>query len=186
MKKEFKLAFEEYYKNLENIHKITFETLPTVCVNLDDIEIDKDLICSEEDDDGYVVWKLKEIDEFDFSEIEKEIGFKLSNELKAYFSTYMFLHLAGECDGIKFSFDALKSKEYIQKKILISKKDGDYYFENEKLFVLGSATYKNDDAYVIFYDNKTEKVFIYENDTNNKIETNKSLLDIIKNMKADF
>ena len=186
MKKEFKSAFEEYYKKSETIHKITFETLPTVCVNPDDKEIDKDMLCSNEDEDGYVVWKLKEIEEFDFEEIEKETGFKLSNELKAYFSTYMFLCLAGEYDGIKFSFDALKSKEYIQKKILISKKDGDYYFENEQTFVLGSATYENNDAYVIFYDNKTEKVFVYEDDTNNKIETDKSLLEIINNMQASF
>lgn len=184
MKKEFKLAFEEYYKNLENIHKITFETLPTVCVNIEDKDLDKEMICSSEDEDGYFVWKLKEIESVDFDEIEKEIGFKICEELKTFYSTYLFLQLSGEFKEISLYFDTLKSNKYVQKRILIARKDGEYYFENSQIFAIGSATYEDDDSFVIFYDNKSGEIFIYENDTNKKIIINKSLLEIIKNMKV--
>ena len=66
MKNEFKKAFEEYYSKLETIYKITFETLPTISYDENDEEIDKDMIFSEPNEDGECVWKLKEINDFNF------------------------------------------------------------------------------------------------------------------------
>ena len=98
----------------------------------------------------------------------------------------MFLYLAGYYKDTTLYFDPLKSKEYIEKKVLVAQKDGEYYFKGTEIFAIGTAVYNNDDAYVIFYDNKTEKVFIYENDTENKVEFDKSLFEILEDLAAIY
>lgn len=186
MKEKFKEVFEKFYKNLSENYLSTFNTKPMISYNRGDVEIDEDMIISEPDEDGDAIWEMKEIGDYDFSSIEEKIGFSLCEELKAYFSTYLFLYLAGYYKDITLYFDPLKSKEYIEKKVLVAQKDGTYYFNGTEIFALGIAVYKNDDSYVIFYDNKTGKVFIYENDTENKVEFNESLLEILNNLNASF
>ena len=188
MKEKFKQAFEKYYENLSKIYSEVFDSQPTISYNGEDTEIDKDLIISKPNEDGETAWKLKEVGDYDFSEIEERLGFTLNEELKAFYSSYLFLHLAGdyEADGkyLTLYFDALKSQEFIEKRVLLAQKDGNYYFEGTQIFALGSAVYNDDDTYVIFYDNKTSKVFIYENDTQNKIELNDSLIEVISNFEV--
>ena len=186
MKNKFKESFENYYENLCKVYLETFDSKPTISYDGKDTEIDSEMIISEPNDDGECAWQLKSIGDYDFSNVEEKIGFKMCEELKAYYSTYLFLHLTGEYKEITLYFDMLKSKMLIEKSILVAQKDGVYYFEDTEIFCIGSAMYNNDDAYGVFYDNKTGSVFIYENDTENKIELDDSLFEIIKNMKALF
>ncbi|MBQ8425375.1 MAG: SecY-interacting protein Syd [Clostridia bacterium] len=186
MKNESKEAFEKYYEDLCKVYLENFNSKPTISYDGKDTEIDSEMIISKPNDDGESAWQLKSIGDYDFSKVEEIIGFKMCDELKSYYSTYLFLHLAGEYKEITLYFDMLKSKELIEKSILVAQKDGAYYFQDTEVFSLGSAVFNDDDAYGIFYNNKTGSVFVYENDTDNKIELDDSLFEIIKNMKALF
>lgn len=195
MKTKFKQAFESYYNRLYDLYHDEFSTEPTICYDTDeffDPEIDRSMILSEPSEDGESIWGLLKVGDYDFSEIEQTIGFTLNEELKAFYSSYLFLHLAGdyilnqENEIVTLYFDALKSKGSIEKMAIIASKNGNYYFEGSQTFAIGSANYSGDDAYIIFYDNETGKVFIYESDTENKIELPDSLLEIINKLEAIF
>ena len=144
------------------------------------------MIISEPNNDGECVWELKEIGDYDFFSVEEKIGFKLREELKAFYSTYLFLHLSGEYSNIALYFDNIKSKDFIEKRVTVAQKDGSYYFSGTEIFAIGSAEQNGDDAYVLFYDNKTGRVFIYENDTKTKIYFDESLADILSKMEIIY
>lgn len=186
MKNKFKEVFEKYYENLSRKSLEIFGSNPTISYNGDDNEIDREMIISKADEDGYSEWKIKAIDDYDFSSVEEKIGFNLCEELKAFYSSYLFLHLAGEYSKITLYFDNLKSKDHIEKRIETSQKDGNYYFDGTEILAIGSAEYKGDDAYVLFYDNKTGRIFIYENDSETKIYIDENLADLISKIDVIF
>ena len=192
MKEKFQQAFVNYYNRLFDLYHDEFNCEPTVSYDGTDTEIDMSLIQSNPSEDGEVVWGLVKVGDYDFSGIENAIGFAMSEELKAYYSSYLFLHLAGDYkienkdEYVALYFDALKSKGSIEKMAIIASKNGQYYFEGSQIFAIGSADYNDDDAFVIFYDNENGKVFIYESDTEKKIELDDSLLSIISKMEAIF
>ena len=178
-------AISKYYENLKKIYKKNFNSLPTVSF-VEDEDIDNDLYLSSPNEDGEVEWGLKKIENLDFLKIEEELGFKINSNLKEYFSSYLFLSLNGRYNEIDFSFDSLKSVNYIKEKILISSKDGKYYFPDNNYFLIGIATYKQDDGYMIFYDNDSSKIFIYEDDTKKTVDINISLASLIENLEPNF
>jgi len=185
-RKDFYVAFEEYYKKLIKVYEETFDSQPTVCYSEDDSSIDKDMILSKPNEEGESIWKIKKVENYDCSKLEENLGFKLCDDLKGFYTSYLFLRLAGEYNDITFSFDNLQSSESIEKRVLIARKDGEYYFENSKIFCLGVAEYSDNDSYVILYDNDDGRLFIYDAEMKNSINLDISLKELLSKMKAIF
>lgn len=182
MKQKYKEMYEQYYNKLTDLYMGKFNTRPTTSFNSNDDNIDSDLIASKPNEDEECEWRLKEIGDYNFMEIETKIGFKLCEELKAFYSTYLLLQLNGKYRRKLFYFDVVKSEKEIEKKVLNSQSNGAYYFPNSEVFLIGSASYCGNDDYVILYDNKTEKVFMYDTDKKNITKFKEGLLEILNSL----
>lgn len=186
-----KNAINNYYQKLEKTYLEEFNSKPTVTYTE---KLNKSLLISKPNEDGEVEWRPKFIDEkIDFRALEKEFGFKISDELKEYYSTYYFLRLRGEIGKIDLRFYPLNKN--IEETIKQHLKDGRYYFEDEQIFLLGDANVNGIDGYFVFYDNKTEELFCYDCDEfdfkESKFNTKKaiilkSIVDTINSMENCF
>lgn len=175
-------AFDSYFKKLREYAMKELGTLPSVPYSE---KGNRNIIVSEPDEEGYVEWipKLQD-EEIDWKSIEKELGFVVCDELKAYYSTYLFASLDGKFEGVYLHFDPIGDGEIIYDTVKRHFSDGQYYFPNSQTFVLGMAIVDEDDNYFIFYDNRTSGVFVYENDRHNTVVLTNSIADVIDSMEA--
>ena len=110
-----KQAFDKYFEKLNKVYLETFGTKPLVPYSED---LNKDLIVSEPDEEGYVEWQPRlQKEEVDWNRIENEIGFKINAELKNYYSIYSFSMIDGIWNNISLYFDAINLKKSVEETI---------------------------------------------------------------------
>ena len=179
-----KEVFDKYFEKLNEVYDTEFKTKPSVPFMED---IDSKLIVSQPDEEDYVEWQPVEFKkELDWKVLEDEIGFELSNELKEYYSTYLFCDLKGYIDKMYFNFYPIYNDNifgYVRQHFA----DGQWIFENSQIFLIGDACVQDNDAYFIYYDNKNKNLFLYfsEDDQNNRIDLG-TLSQVISDMKASI
>ena len=124
-----------------------------------------DIITSEKDADGYHTWKpYPQIQKPDINQIESNFGFKLKQNIKDFFTTYSFSRFGGtistdKFENININFFGVNFEKPTIDCILQSHKDGNYYFENSQMLVIGDACINDNDGYLLFYDNKKDSMF---------------------------
>lgn len=188
MKIEMKEAFDKYFDRLNKSYKAAFNTRPRTCLP-NDVDIDKRLIVSEEDEDGYVEWAPVKIEKRpSLLNIEKELGFSLSAELKDFYLTYLFGKLEGTVGDIDLYFYKMYSINNLEKKIKQEYADGQWCFPNSQVFLIGDACCGGIDNFFIYYDNEKQQLFIYDNEEGceQRIDIKTSIAETIANMKPFF
>jgi hypothetical protein len=177
-----KEAFNIYFNKLNVYADEMLGTKPLVSYSE---ELNKQLIVSEPDEDGEVEWQPQlQTEPFDFDAIEASLGYRLSAEIKEFYGTYFFFSLRGLIDGIRLYFYPVSSKEVVERVLLGAHRDGQYYYPKSEILLIGNAIIEEDDSYLIFYDNSQQKIFFYEDDTKQKVESSRSLFEILENMEA--
>jgi len=177
-----KKAFECYFKKLMDYSIKTYGAKPS-CSYTD--RLNKALLVSEPNEDKEVEWlpKLQDVLVI-WKDIEDKLGFIVCDELKAYYSTYLFLSMAGKFGSGYLYFQPISSQNRIVDTIMQQYKDAQYIFPNTQMFLLGNATINDDDSYFIYYDNSTSKTFCYESDTKKQVLLSYSLAKTIYEMEA--
>lgn len=174
-----KEAFETYFEKLNNVWKDGIGCYPMIS---EDEKNNKDLIISEPDEDGEVEWQPQlQKNEINFSSI---INFDLCEELKGFYNTYSFFSLRGKIANVRLYFDPVNAIETVEDTIKKAFENGQYYYPNSQIFVLGVASIDEDDNYILFFDNKTGRLFCYEGDTKKEITISDSLAKTISLMEA--
>lgn len=168
-----KKLLKQYFLRLEELYLNTFNTKPA-SPYFDNCN----LFVSTPDEEGYAEWLPIEIEHIDLENKEK-----LSKELIEFYSSYYYLNLSGEYKDIVFYFgNDMHTNETINKAIKAAIADGKYYFEDEEYILIGNACKDGNDDLLVFYDNKNEIVFLYDQDFNKKTEDIFKLEEIIKNL----
>lgn len=178
---DMKAALKAYFGKLINYNMKHYKKNPTVCYS---DELNKLLLTSNVDQDGNVEWlPFEQKKNSALTDIEKTVGVVLCDELKSYYSSYLFLTLEGKYENVYLYFQAISSADAIKRIIIQQQKDGLFYFPNSYTFLLGNAVIKNNDGFLIFLDNQSSKVFCYEPDRKEKHIFQKSLANIISEME---
>jgi hypothetical protein len=176
-----KEAFQEYFKKLKEYADKEHGTLPIV-PNFE--EWDKSMLVGEEDEEGYIQWLPKEIDiDIDWESLEQSFGFSIKEELKEFYTSYLFIDLRGKIDEMHIDFEEIINVDIIPQLIEVAYKDGGYYVPDQQMFMLGGATLGGADDLVILYRNTDGKVICYDPDFEKQVELDRSLTEIIREME---
>jgi hypothetical protein len=173
-----KEAIEIYYENKKKAYKEYGLELPTIPA-MDDWESidnpDSDMFVGVPDEDFEIQWVIKE------SRIDKESlkDFKFKDELLEYFTSYRFMSLEGEYEKIDYYFTALCGDVKLKIECMVA--DGQYY-KGDNYIMLGGASTRGSDDYVILYNIVDESLMIYDIDKEKEEAINHSLTEIIKKM----
>lgn len=177
-----KEAFDLYFKKQEALFRKYFGSLPTVCYT---DSLNKSLLVSAPNADGEVEWQPRlQTAAVDWGKLESIIGFRIRDELKAYYGTYLFLSLDGKRDGVEMHFLPIGKNKTVEGSVRQNLSDALYTFPGTQTFLLGGACIDGDDGYFIYFDNNTGQVYCYESDTKNRVELGSSLAEIIADMEA--
>lgn len=177
-----KEAFSSYFKKQHEYYKRVYGTRPSVCYTG---ALNQDLLISAPTKNGEVEWLPKlQTATIEWEEIEKNIGFNLSDELRDYYSTYAFLSLAGKFGSAYLYFQPIDATEDVTITVLRQFTDAQFVFHGTQIFLIGNATINDDDNYFIYYDNKIGKLFCYESDTEKQVLISYSLYQTINDMEA--
>ena len=168
---------KQYFEKLKQLYLKEFGTNPTVPY-FDNCS----LFISSEDEDGEAEWLPLEIENIEIKNKEK-----LTEELIEFYSSYYYLVLRGTYKNIHFDFSInMYSNERINNFIDNAIKDGEYYFKSDNYILIGTACMDGNDDILVFYDVKDNKVFLYDQDFEEKIGDVFELKDIIKNLSPDI
>jgi len=175
-------AFDIYFSKLKEFSLAEFGSKPTVSY---DEGINKELIIGEPDNEGYIAWLPKKISTtFDFIPIEERYDLYLSEEIKDYYTTYLFLRLSGSFEGMELDFEPIS--EFSELSIIIERQiiDARYYFPNKQYILIGSGSDGDDDSFNIFYDNKDPKLVCVSTETERIKLINQPLSSVIQMMEV--
>ncbi|NLA52504.1 MAG: hypothetical protein GX860_10345 [Alcaligenaceae bacterium] len=177
-------SFCSYFEKLEALYRTAFGTAPTVAYT---DALNKTLLISEPNEEGEVQWKpIKQGFEIDWNSIEAELGFKLCQELKEYYSTYYFLSLNGSFGNCDLYFYPIDGSKQISQIVMQNYKDAQYVFPDTQLFLIGNAVVDDNDNYFIYYDNSTGKLFCHESETGKQILLSYSIAKTISSMEVSL
>ena len=147
--------------------------------------LNKDIIVSEEDEEGYVEW-LPELqkEKVDWIRIENIIGVDICDEFKDYLSLLSFVEIIGKFKGSYIWLNEVNATNSVEKNIKQSLSDGSYYFKDKKHFVLGGALVDDSDNYILIYNNVNNNVSIYDLEYKKEKVLSSSLKEFIKNLEV--
>ncbi|MDL2286103.1 SecY-interacting protein Syd [Desulfococcaceae bacterium OttesenSCG-928-F15] len=175
-----KKAFEVFFEKQKKAHQKFFGTNPTVTPTED---MDKSMIISPPDGEGYVEWVPKlQSQAVDWPAIEKDLGFVLGNEIKTYYSTYLFFQLDGELKDKRLFFRPIYNEHAIPALVKLQYDYSQYVFPNTQRFMLASTAIGQSDSFYVHYDNLTGQVFCYDSEIDKNIDLPGSLTEIIYTM----
>ena len=167
----------QYFEKLEQLYLKEFGTNPTAPY-FDNCS----LFISGEDENGEAEWLPLEIENIEIKSKEK-----ITEELIEFYSCYYYLFLRGTYKNIHFDFDIdMYSNERINNFIDNAIKNGEYYFKTDNYILIGTACKEGNDDILVFYDVKDKKVFLYDQDFEEKTGDVFELKEIIKNLSPDI
>jgi hypothetical protein len=170
------VAMNTYFKKLKALYKEKFGTAPSFPYDEDAVH---GLFCSAPDEDGYALWQPKMA-----SPVEASVGAMLCPELAEFYGSWYFLQMNGRIGNIDIDFFAFDSRPSATEAAKSALADGKYYFPQENCALIASCTLDGADGLLMFYDQNSGKVFIYDADRNMRRYVNASLGDIIAKMEA--
>ena len=129
MIKHMRQSFDNYYKKLNVLYKKEYGTRPTVTF---DSKLKKEVIISKENSDGEVEWKMYPVSGFSKGIVSEQLGFKISDDVYEYYSTYYYAHLTGRIDdtilyfipnGFSDNLISFIKQQYVEAAIISRRKD---------------------------------------------------------------
>ena len=186
MKKAFDTFFEEMTQNCINNKMIPFKApciennYPTGLFLLHTL-----------DDEGYAQWKPKLQDKIvSFDTIEKELGFSIHPQIKAFLSTYWFLALEGILQNsrgkVHLRLDGITP--YVILDIFIRNNfdnDETHFLHEHKYFLIGTYCMINgNDSYLVQVNNDTGEVTAVDVMEKISVKLADSIEELLINMKG--
>ena len=144
-----------------------------------------DLFVGEPDSYEMIRWKAVVQDKaLDWSQLEHDIGFKLRDDIKDYFSSYYFFDTTATVGKATIMLMKISNFEEIGKNLLYWASDAKMAFPEKQCILIGMAIIDNDDGYSIYVDNETGAVFCKEFDTMNEVQLSDSISSLFEKMEA--
>ena len=176
LEKKYKKIFDNYFKRqVEEWKKISGHK-PLMAY---DERIDGEFYTSKPNEDDEAEWQPLPIKSVDWNKIESKLGFKLRNELKAFYGIYRFLECSGKINGEEYVIRSFGVNNDLETDI-INQLVTDFY-NDKQLFNIG---YINSEIQLL-YSNIDGKVYINDEDKNIDLEEFKySLSEILERMSG--
>jgi len=172
----------EFFKRYEKEFFKKFNKYPSIPYSE---RWNKDLLIGEPDSSKWIRWQpIVQNKVIDWKLLESEIGFKLRDEIKDYFSSYYFFRIESMIENIMLDLKKISSFEEVTKNVIIWANTAKIAFPEKHCFEIGTAKIDGDDGYYIFIDNDTGKVFCQEFDKMNKVDLADSIGHLFEKMKV--
>jgi hypothetical protein len=179
---EIQEAFEVYFSKLRDYCQKEYGSLPKVSFGDD---VNRELTVGEPDEEGYIAWLPKRIQKhLDWALIEKKVNCHLHEEIKEYYTSYLFLSLSGSYKEMELDFEPISNYSAIAEMVERHLENGRYHFPGKECLLIGSGGDGVDDSYNVFYDNKDPKLVCVSTETDNIKIFNKPLSYILRTMEA--
>ena len=162
-----------YLGKQEQMYRKAFGTYPTVSW---DQSLPQDLFIGTVDEDDEIQWRPKIADQMFFKELCKE--------LNSFYCTYYYWTLRGKFQNVLFDFPAVPTSDERKTVIEQAVKDGNYYFPGQSIVMLATCSMSGNDDLLLFYRQKTGKLFIYDMDKRFVYPIEVSLAELISSMEA--
>ena len=171
-------AMEKYFAELDKYFNKFWGTAPSVPYSE---SLNKSLIVSSEDEEGYVEWKpARQTKPVDWAAAEAASGFEICSELKEYYSSWLFLRMNGPAGKAVLEFDPVMHEDSVSEMIMTHLQYGLTAFPHSETFLLGSAQIRGNGSYAVFYDNSSSEVFCCGTETFKKVKISDSLADAVR------
>ena len=180
MIKHMRQSFDNYYKKLNVLYKKEYGTRPTVTF---DSKLKKEVIISKENSDGEVEWKMYPVSGFSKGIVSEQLGFKISDDVYEYYSTYYYAHLTGRIDDTILYFIPNGFRDNLISFIKQQYVEASYYFPEKRYFLLGTANKNSNDDMLIFFDNDNNRIFLHDIEVKTDYELD-DLVSLVWNMEA--
>lgn len=183
-----KAVFDVFFNKMNESWKRVWNTYPKVTFNEEYVK--SGLYISEKSKDGYVEWQPKlQIENLEFENIEKELGFNIHADIKKYVSTYWFLPLDGSLENV----EQLQLKEilpnYDIEKMLKERfrKDLFHYLNDSEYFLIGEfCCIEGDDSYSLQVNNNTGEVVAVQPFDKKEIRIATSIEELLLKMRGEW
>ena len=172
------VAMSTYFQRLKELYKKQFGTAPTFPW---DENAPHKLFISPPDEDGDAQWAPKLA-----TPLPAAVADALCSEMVQYYSSWYFLQLRGRIKNIDFDFLPFFSAETAIRAAKAALADGRDYFPMERCVLLATCTVSGIDDMLLFYDQNSNKLFIYDPDKQIKHNIKASLPELIADMEALF
>ena len=185
MKEAFEVFFEEMDRNsLEEIGK-----LPRVPYT--EGRVSKELLLLDTLEQGYAVWRPRlQEEKISFEKIEKELGFTINPQIKAFLNTYWFRTLEGKMyvSGRRIIFSLLQLlpgtlfDELIRTRF---NRSGAHYLRDNNYFLIGTyCKVDKVDSYLVHANNETGEVTAVHVSNRCSIKLADSIEELLMTMKG--
>lgn len=171
-------AMSTYFQKLKALYQEQFGTAPTFPW---EENADHKLFISSPDEDGDAQWAPKMA-----APLPAAVAGALCSELAAYYGSWYFLQLRGRIKNINLDFLPFASLEAAVRAAKAALADGQDYFPMERCVLLATCTVSGIDDMLLFYDQNSNKLFIYDPDKQIKHNIKASLPELIADMEALF
>ncbi len=142
------------------------------------------------DSEGYAEWKPVLQDRpADFAKAESRLGFKISEQIKEYVSTYWFLYLDGhfvtETGIISLSLNMITQDTDIAEllSVYFNYEDTNCLSEHNLLLIGGFCCIEGDDGYLVMADNETGEVTAVQPVDKKAVHLSGSIEELLKKME---
>lgn len=170
---EMRDSISLFLRKQEELYMKTFGTYPTV--SWDD-SLPQDLFVGTIDDDGEKQWRPQIADQVSFR--------SLCSELNSFYSTFYYWEMRGEYRGFLFDFPPVPTSFDRKKVVEIAEIDGNYYFPNQNILLLATCSKAGNDDFLLFYQQKSGEMFVYDADQQVVYPLEITLVDLIGSMEA--
>ena len=177
---KYKKIMDNYFRRQEEAHINSYGHKPRMPF---DERVDKTLYVSTPNKDGWAEWKPIPAEMVDWNSVESELGFKVHNELKKYYTTYKFLELSGSYKGYCYNFMDFGLLGSIERNIIGAHLEATYYKNDKQYFLLGITSDDYTD-YDLYYDNENNILFFYDSDFDKVHNINLSIFELINKMEG--
>ncbi len=170
------MAMNTYFQKLKALYQKNFGTAPTFPW---EENAGHQLFISPPDEDGDAQWTPKMA-----APLPASVGSTLCSELVSYYSSWYFLQMKGRIRNIDVNFLPFSSVEAATSAAKIAVSDGRDYFPKARCALLATCTVSGIDDMLLFYDQDTGSLFIYDPDKEAKHNVKASLPELISEMEA--
>lgn len=176
LEKKYKKIFDDYFKRqVEEWEKISGHK-PLMAY---DEKIDKEFYISKANDDDEAEWQPLPIESVDWGKIESKLGFKLQDELKAFYGAYRFLECSGKIENEEYVIKNFGVNNELETDIvnrLVTSIDS-----KMQLFYIGSINSETQ----LLYSNYNGKMYINDEDMDIDLQEFKyNMSEIIEKMSG--
>ncbi len=185
-----KEAFDTFFEEMTQNYLIEREILPQAPCNEERHPTGLFLL-ETLNDKGYAQWKPKLQEKpVSFDAVEKELGFSIHPQIKAFLSTYWFLALDGMIQTSRgeaeLRLNGLTPYSNLEERIISDfNNEETHYLHDHKYFLIGTfCSIGGNDSYLVQVNNDTGEVTAVEVMDKRSVKLADSIEDLLMNMKG--